>query len=80
MDYLFPIKGSHQIGNVLFNSNGSQIEQVKIYSVAGKMLLYKTGLSENNVTIDISNLPIGVYFTEIIIGSERIRKKIVISR
>ena len=53
----------------------SQNTQVSIHNLSGK-LLHSEKLNTNN-TIDLSHLPQGVYFVELDVDGEKVRKKIV---
>jgi hypothetical protein len=58
-------------------TNGSIIDDVKLYNIAGQNMLH-TGEFKELTSIDISNLPNGIYFMEILAQNKVSRTKLVI--
>lgn len=58
-------------------SSAIAIESVRIFSTTGRQVLARTGDAYQNSTIDISDLPAGLYFINIEIDGEWVTKKMV---
>lgn len=57
------------------------IRQVKIYDAGGRLRKsFETASTSTALQLDVSDLPIGIYFVEMAIGTETQRQKIVIMR
>ncbi|MFH1050009.1 MAG: T9SS type A sorting domain-containing protein, partial [bacterium] len=60
------------------NISNIDISNIKIYSIYGnKIQLNVKSISENNIQFDVSSLPQGVYFVNVMIGEKVERMKFV---
>ena len=57
-------------------STNAPIQQIRIFNLMGKELENKA-IYKEGVTINIANLPAGIYLVEVITAKERIVKKLV---
>ncbi|MDD3152842.1 MAG: T9SS type A sorting domain-containing protein, partial [Bacteroidales bacterium] len=66
--------------NISFNANGNKNVNCQVVNVAGSVV-YRNSFSGNenqSVQIDVSNLPVGVYFVNFKYDKGTITKKVVI--
>jgi len=71
--YPNPSTGIFQIKN-----DDLKITAVEIYNVMGEKIYASSKNAENNLTIDISNQPKGIYFVTVYEGTKMYNKKIVV--
>ncbi len=64
--------------NVLFiNSGNENIMSLQLTDVAGKVLMTKSNMKENNIHLNTENLSRGVYFLKLITSKDILVKKVV---
>lgn len=61
----------------IFNSDGFENVTVKIYNINGQVVFEKTGFSGDNLSVDISQKPDGLYLMELIKDSSKRMIKII---
>lgn len=73
---------SNGVFNLIFTLPKQENISVKIHNAIGQQISgeHLENVSNNMVNVDLSNRPEGIYFVEISNGSERVVKKIIISR
>jgi N-acetylneuraminic acid mutarotase len=68
---------AHDKVTIQLKEASATFEHVSLFSVSGQLILEKTGLNNNNFTLDIESIPNGVYFLKIELGDEVISQKII---
>ena len=62
---------------LIFITNASKIKEVIVMESIGKEILYFTNQSENNLSIDLSGFPQGIYFVKLVKDNSVDLKKII---
>ena len=66
------------VTNVLnIESYGETIDQIKVFSMYGKLVNVEAGRSSNNSEISVAHLPVGVYFVRIFAGDTVVTRRFV---
>jgi N-acetylneuraminic acid mutarotase len=68
---------AHDNVTIQLTEASSTFEQLSLFNVSGQLILEKTGLNNNRITLDIKSIPNGVYFLKIELGDEVISQKII---
>ena len=71
-------KGSAGSLEFQIKNDDLKITAVEIYNVMGEKIYASSKNAENNLTIDISNQPKGIYFVTVYEGTKMYNKKIVV--
>ena len=71
---------AHDLVNVIFNSNDVN-NRLNIYDISGRAInsidMKEAGF--NNVSIDLSNYPKGLYLVELVSGNKRMKQKLIVN-
>jgi hypothetical protein len=63
--------------NIQLAESVSIIENLSLFNLSGQLILERTGLNNNSITLDIENIPTGAYYLKIESGDEVISQKII---
>lgn len=79
-DNLFQISPNPTIGLVKMDFTENSVNEYRVYDTTGKILMQRMIDSQNYQTIDLSHLPNGTYFIEVLNDSQHATKRIVLSK
>lgn len=66
------------LDHLLIESNSDQqIQQIKLFDIAGRLILYETGIGASQTMINLSALNSGSYFIQLIIDGIPVKRKII---
>ena len=68
---------ANEIVKVQLKETSSNIHGVSLFNVNGKLFIEKDNLNNNTITLNIQDLPVGVYFLKVELENEVISKKLV---
>jgi hypothetical protein len=68
-----PTSGHATVSSIPAFENGT----VRLYNVAGQLIMNKTGVQGTHCELDVSTLPAGVYFVECVSNGKQSRMKLV---